>query len=80
MPDLLLYHFESCRYCARIRDFLEKNDLDIPMVDVIENQEAYKELLKKTDRYTVPCLMIDGKPLYESEDIILWMRDNLIQK
>ena len=48
------------------------------MVDVVENEDAYKKLLKKTNRYTVPCLMINGKPLYESEDIIFWIKNSLI--
>ena len=26
----------------------------------------------------VPCLFIDGKPLYESGDIIEWLRDNTL--
>ncbi|MBS4843870.1 MAG: glutathione S-transferase domain-containing protein, partial [Collinsella sp.] len=26
----------------------------------------------------VPCLFIDGKPLYESSDIIAWVQENLL--
>lgn len=26
----------------------------------------------------VPCLFIDGKPLYESSDIIAWAQENLL--
>lgn len=32
--------------------------------------------LKKTDRTTVPCLYINGEPLFESSDIMKWLKDN----
>ncbi len=26
--------------------------------------------------HKVPCLFIDGNPMYESDDIIMWLREN----
>ncbi|WP_373454247.1 glutathione S-transferase N-terminal domain-containing protein [Halanaerobium congolense] len=30
------------------------------------------------EKRQVPCLFIDGEPLYESSDIINWLKSNLI--
>lgn len=34
------------------------------------------KLMKDTGLTQVPCLYIDGKPLFESLDIINWLREN----
>ncbi len=39
-----------------------------------ENREYH---LKNTGRSTVPCLYIDGKPLFESRDICEWLEVNV---
>ena len=33
-------------------------------------------LFSETGRRTTPCLFIDGKPMFESEDIIEWLKNN----
>lgn len=75
MP-LTLYHFESCPYCKLIRDYLDQNKISIPLKD-IQVHSAYREELKKIGGKTqVPCLVIDGKALYESSNIIKWLKKN----
>ena len=38
-----------------------------------ENRER---LIRDGGKLQVPCLFIDGKPLYESDDIVAWLRAN----
>ena len=40
-----------------------------------EAGDAYADQTKGGKRQ-VPCLFIDGKPLYESSDIIAWFEQN----
>jgi len=35
-----------------------------------------KRLVKEGGMYQIPCLFIDGKPMYESDDIIGFLRAN----
>jgi glutaredoxin len=28
---------------------------------------------------TVPCLVIDGKPMLESDDIVAWLESNVVR-
>ena len=39
-------------------------------------KKAAKELIQVGGKQQVPCLFIDGKPLYESLDIIRWLEEN----
>ena len=73
---LTLYHFESCPYCKRVRDFLVSQNINVPMKDIKKDPASAEELLKIGGKTQVPCLVIDGKALYESMDIIEWFRKN----
>ncbi len=74
--QLTLYHFLGCPFCARVRDYLAQNKIVIQTKDIRTNPHNREELIKISGSPQVPCLLIDGKPLYESDDIIQWFRDN----
>ena len=75
MP-LTLYHFQGCPYCGRVRDFLSKENISVPMKDIHATPSFRDELVKIGGKTQVPCLLIDGKALYESSDIIEWFKKN----
>ena len=35
-----------------------------------------QRLVKDGGKEQIPCLFIDGQPLYESQDIVKWLRKN----
>ena len=71
---LELYKFDTCPYCVRVFDYIEKSGrTDIEMHDIIKNEADYQRLLEVGGMDQVPCLFIDGKPMYESLDIIAWL-------
>jgi glutathione S-transferase len=74
----LLYQYESCPFCYRVRRFLDDAGIRIETRDVLRDPEARRELLTGGGRATVPCLRIDraGETLwmYESLDIIDYLR------
>ena len=74
MPKLTLYHFMGCPYCQRVRDFLNKEGISVPMKDTHENPIFRDELITIGGKPQVPCLVIDGQALYESLDIIAWFK------
>ena len=76
--SLVLYHFDSCPFCAKVRHFMDENHLKIEMKD-IQKKPSDRETLKKLGGKTqVPCLVIDGTALYESTDIITWLKENAL--
>ena len=75
--DLKLYMFETCPFCRKVINEIENSGrTDIEYRDIRKNEEYRKELLAAGGKEQVPCLFIDGKPLYESSDIIEWLRNN----
>jgi glutaredoxin 3 len=76
MKNLTLYHFAGCPYCKRVTDYLQQANINIPLKDIHENMAYRDELIKIGGKKQVPCLVIDGKALYESMDIIEWLKKN----
>lgn len=50
--------------------------ISVPMKDTHEHPAFREELIKIGGKSQVPCLVIDGKALYESNDIIEWLSKN----
>ena len=49
---------------------------DILYQDIHKNPEEAERLLSVGGKMQVPCLFIDGEPLYESMDIIRWLEEH----
>lgn len=77
--ELVLYHAAYCPYCIRVRRFLSQNDILVPEKDTSRDSSARRELIEAGGKGQVPALMIDGQVLYESNDIILWFKRNVLQ-
>lgn len=74
---LELYKMDTCPYCRKVfRVIEEMGRNDIEMHDIRHSLEDKERLIRDGGMLQVPCLFIDGKPLYESNDIIAWLREN----
>ena len=71
--DLVLYKFDACPFCQVALDVLERHGLDIPMRDTRRDPDARSEHRARSGQTQVPCLYIDGTPLFESSDIARWL-------
>ena len=80
MPGLTLYHSNACPYCGKVRNFLKEKNISIPMKNTRENPAYREELIKIGGKPQVPCLVIDGQALYESDEIIDWIKSNLVNR
>ncbi|MCR5775393.1 MAG: glutathione S-transferase N-terminal domain-containing protein [Lachnospiraceae bacterium] len=75
--ELKLYMFETCPFCRKvIREIEKEGRTDIAFHDIHKNEEDLRTLIEVGGSQQVPCLFIDGSPLYESDDIIKWLRDH----
>ncbi len=67
----------GCPYCQRVRDFLQKEGISVPLKDTHENPAYRDELIKIGGKPQVPCLVIgEAQALYESLNIIEWFKNN----
>lgn len=67
---------EGCPYCNKVRRYMKDNDINVEMVDIHADPKNQDDLMKLGGQDQVPMLLIDGKPLYESSDIIEWFKNN----
>jgi glutaredoxin 3 len=56
---------------------MQQHGIEIPMKNIADSSEFRKDLLSIAGSSQTPCLVIDGKPMHESEDIIKWFKDYL---
>ena len=76
MKDYKLYVGTVCRFCKKVENFMEENNINIPLVNINEDKKAMLELMEKGGKRQVPCLYHDGEYLYESDDIITFLKEN----
>lgn len=75
MKNLKLYIRKTCPFCDKVLRYIKENNiLNIEIIDVSENE---KELEEKGGKNQVPCLLIDDYYLYESLDIINYLKENI---
>lgn len=71
---LELYHMEHCPFCRRVFAAIDQaGRTDIIYKDIIKDPQARQTLKEVGGMEQVPCLFIDGQPMYESLDIIAWL-------
>ena len=76
-----LYHRMSCPFSAKVRDFISANQLQPAIVfhDIEAEPNALETLMRITKDEQVPCLVVDGSPILESDAIIQWLTVNLLK-
>lgn len=71
-----LYMKPTCPFCHRVMDVVEGLDAPVEVHDISADAAARETLVRVGGKQQVPCLFIDGEPLYESADIIAWLREH----
>lgn len=81
MQKLVLYYKDTCPYCKKVFRVIDKYNLNekIETKNINESSEFKEELINNGGSVMVPCLFIDGKAMYESSDIIKYLKDNFVE-
>ncbi|MEE2962294.1 MAG: glutaredoxin [Myxococcota bacterium] len=74
---LVLYQYASCPFCRMVQSALRDLNYQISQKDTLRDKEARMELNRVGGKNQVPCLFINGKPLYESQDIVHFLRTQI---
>lgn len=82
MPKIILYQYEECPFCAKVRAFLNEMKIKFKKVNVPYDHEdpIRKKIAKESGVKTVPVIEIDGKFIGESEKIIHFVEKNILRK
>lgn len=75
---LSLYYTESCPFCHRVLEMAENLGVTLDLKDIEGDEVLTAELIAKGGKSQVPYLVDTDKDvaMYESNDIIEYMRDN----
>ena len=71
--DLQLYIKNGCPYCHKVLAFMDANGIVLPLHNIDESTADRDRLVEVGGKRQVPCLFIDGKAMYESDDIIAYL-------
>lgn len=72
-----LFYMPTCPYCRKVLGFTREHGIELPLRDITAEPAERDRLEREGGKVQVPCLFIDGKPLYESEDIIEYLAGTL---
>ena len=70
----LLYIRPTCPYCQDVLAYMEQAGIKLPLANISEDEQALQTLKRVGGKVQVPCLFIDGEPMYESQDIISYLK------
>ncbi|UJF20040.1 glutathione S-transferase N-terminal domain-containing protein [Vibrio sp. SS-MA-C1-2] len=76
--SLVLYQFEACPFCVKVRREIKRQSINIELRDAKNDPQARQELEQGGGRVKVPCLRIENAGevtwMYESSDIIAYLQ------
>ncbi len=70
--NLVLYEKPTCPYCQKVLAYMQEQDIACELKNTLE-PGVRDELIAIGGKGQVPCLVIDGQPMYESDDIIMYL-------
>jgi len=63
MPRIQVYTTRWCAYCVRAQAFLDSRGLDYEGISLDDDPSFRQRLLDLTGAWTVPQILIDGRPI-----------------
>jgi glutaredoxin len=75
--DLELFKKDSCPFCQRVFRTVARLEVPVRMRDIRHDPEAARLLVEVGGKRQVPCLFVNGKPMYESADIVRFLEQKL---
>jgi glutaredoxin len=71
--QIMLYYSPQCPYSKKVLAYLERSGIKIPMKNVKADPAAKEELQQQGGHLVVPCLIVNGEPIYDANNIIDWL-------
>ncbi|MGH2611551.1 MAG: glutaredoxin family protein [Rhabdochlamydiaceae bacterium] len=73
---IALYYSPKCPHSQKVLSYISSHKLSVPLKDVTQDEQAKEELRTMGGYMVVPCLIVDGKPIYQDKDIIEWLSEH----
>ena len=76
MHAAALFYRPTCGYCLKVLRFIQQNNMSITLKNITETPDIRQELIAIAGKTQVPCLVVGGEAMHESDDIIEWLKEN----
>lgn len=70
MADIIMYSSASCGYCVAAKNFLKARGLDYREIRIDLDTAARLEMREKTQRTSVPQIMVNGTHVGGYDDMV----------
>ena len=74
MDKLTLYYLPTCPFSLKVLRFIKDNGISLDLKSTVEPENKAR-LLEVGKKNQVPCLFINDTALYESNDIIDYLKE-----
>ncbi len=61
MSKVTIYTTPSCVYCRMAKEFFKKNNVEYSEMNVVNDEKAREDMIKKSRQLGVPVIDIDGE-------------------
>lgn len=79
--SLELFYRPTCPFCQKVLRWMENHHVEnVTLFDISGDTAAEERLVAVGGKRQVPCLFVDGVPMYESDDIISYLGNLLDHK
>ena len=75
MPDIRMYTTRWCGYCVRAKALLESRGFGYEEIEVDDDPGFREKLLTLTGGFTVPQIVVDGRPIGGYRELATLVRD-----
>lgn len=77
--NMVLYYKPTCPFCHKVLAFMEQEGIGMPLRNTLE-PGVKDDLIRMAGKGQVPCLFVDDKPMFESDDIIRFLADAVAKR
>lgn len=78
MANVEIYTKSWCPFCARAKSHLDSKGVRYHEIDVTDDMVREREMVKRSERHTVPQIFIDGLHLGGSDDLLKAEEDGVL--
>ncbi len=70
--DIKVYSTPTCPYCYTLEEFLKGHNINFEDIDVLNDEKARDEMIKKSGKMEAPIVEIDGEIVvgFDKEKIV----------
>ena len=60
---VIVFTTPTCSWCRRVKDYFRQKGIRFREVDVVRDQSAARDMMRRTGQMGVPVVLIDNRPI-----------------